>query len=91
MRNPLPVPVEELRALAKSQRDPIIRKLLWEVRRLRIIEARAAQIVKFYYDDYYRSHHSLGDSLMHELGELVNPGLMETYKGFDMPRKVREP
>lgn len=59
-----PISTAELRELGRGQTDPTIRKLLIEVKRLRAVESRAAQIFAMYKDGYYKSHHSLGDIVM---------------------------
>ena len=63
-RSYTPIPTDELRVLGRGQKDPTIRRLLIEIKRLRAIESRAARIIAMYKDGYYKSHHSLGDVVM---------------------------
>jgi hypothetical protein len=47
-----PISVDELRSLAHHQKDPTIRRLLIEIRRLRVVEAHAKQFCELYRAGY---------------------------------------
>jgi hypothetical protein len=49
-----PIPVEELRDLARGQKDATVRRLLIEIRRLRVVESRASQLCDLYRAGYVR-------------------------------------
>ena len=40
-----PIPTDELREIARNHPSVLVRRLLWEIRRLRIVEARARDVL----------------------------------------------
>ena len=41
-----PMTLDELRTIACDAPSPVVKRLLWEIRRLQVVEARAADVIR---------------------------------------------
>jgi len=67
---PPPIPTDVLRELAKTK-DPLVRRLLWEISRLRAVALRAHQLERMIRDDYKNDIDNSVHLVLMELRELL--------------------